>query len=100
MYACVDYECMTINVWIFLTSTFGTLFKDFILRNYSLKKSNSSISYILNAQTFIKIYHLRLLKKFQRALIPLINILSEFGQNKYSSSHFLVVWSNIYISNF
>jgi hypothetical protein len=63
MYVLTMTMSMTINVWIFVTSTFGTLFEDSILRNYSLKKSNSSISHILNAQTFIKIYHLRFFKK-------------------------------------
>jgi hypothetical protein len=75
-----------------------TLFKEFILRNYSLKKSNSSISHILNAQTFIKIYHLRFLKNvpetivgiFLNALIPLINILGEFGQNKTNTLPFYI----------
>jgi hypothetical protein len=32
----------------------GVLFKDTILRNYSLKKWNSSISNVINAQTLIK----------------------------------------------
>jgi hypothetical protein len=50
------------------------LIKDFILRNYSLKKSNSSISNVLNAQTFIKIYYLRFLKSGKEAPVIISQI--------------------------
>jgi hypothetical protein len=47
------------------------LIKDFILTNYSLKKSNSSISNVLNAQTFIKTCYLRFLKSAPGALVSI-----------------------------
>jgi len=56
---------------VLLTSALRTLFKVFLLRNYSLKKFNTSIFDALNAQFFIKIYYLKFLKS---ALKTLVNI--------------------------
>jgi len=58
-----------------LTSVSGTLFKQYKLGNYSLKKSNSSISNALNAQDFIK--SLMPINKYLRAWYrPLYTLLS------------------------
>jgi len=45
-----------------LTSALRALFKVSLLRNYFLKKFNTSISDALNAQFSIKIYYLKFLK--------------------------------------
>jgi hypothetical protein len=47
------------------------LFKDSILRNYSLEKSNNRIYNVLNVQTLIKTYHLNFLKSALRALVSI-----------------------------
>jgi len=52
-----------------LTSALRTLFKVSQLRNYFLKKFNTSIFDALNAQIFIKIYYLKSLKNVLRALV-------------------------------
>jgi hypothetical protein len=59
------------KIRVLLTNALGALFKDSVLRNYSLEKLNSSIYNVLNTQTFIKTYHLRFLKS---ALEPLVSI--------------------------
>jgi hypothetical protein len=48
---------------VLLTSFFGALFMNSILKNYSFKKSNSLIFNLLNARIFITTYHLRFLKR-------------------------------------
>jgi hypothetical protein len=50
-------------------SASGALFKHAKLGSYSLKKSNSSISNVLNTQVFIKSYYSRLLKSALEALV-------------------------------
>jgi hypothetical protein len=51
------------------------LFKDIKLRDYSLEKSNSSISNVLNVQTFIKnYYYLKILKSVSGTLVSIFNI--------------------------
>jgi len=52
-----------------LTSALRALFKDYILRNYSLKKYNVSIFDALNAQVPIKTYYLKSLKSALRTLV-------------------------------
>jgi len=56
---------------VLLTNALRALFKVSILRNYSLKKFNTSIFDALNAQFFIKIYYL---KSLNSALKTLLNI--------------------------
>jgi hypothetical protein len=56
---------------VLLTSAPGAFFKNSILRNYSLEKSNSSISNALNAQTFIKTYPLKFLENAPGALVSI-----------------------------
>jgi hypothetical protein len=64
----------TINTWrVLLTRAPGALFKNTILRNYSLEKWNSSISNMINVQTFIKTYHLRVLKSAPGAPISIFH---------------------------
>ena len=55
--------------FILLMNAFKTLFKVFQLRNYSMKKFNTSIFNVLNAQFSIKIYLLKSLTSALRALI-------------------------------
>jgi hypothetical protein len=56
----------------------GALFKDTVLRNYSLEKWNSSISNVINSQTLIKTYHLRVLNSVPGAPISIFLILILF----------------------
>jgi hypothetical protein len=52
-------------------SIFRILFKNFILKIYSLKKSNCSISNILNTYIFIKAYYLKFLKSISWAPVSI-----------------------------
>jgi hypothetical protein len=100
-----------IIVRILLTSALRALFKVSQLRNYSLKKSNTSISNALNAQISVKTYCLKSLNIALRALVsisliaifwktsPLASILSSLHHsNSLQVFHLLISklkWKNI-----
>jgi len=66
-------------IWVLLTSVSRILFKHSKLgENYSLKKSNNSISNSLNTHVFIKDYYLRPLTSASKTLIniSLLNLVN------------------------
>lgn len=56
------------------TSVLISFFKESKLKNYSLKKSNVSISNALKAQVFIKTYYLKFLKNVLRIIVNIFQI--------------------------
>jgi len=71
MLPCISPVIIIIIIRVLLTSAPGAFFKQFKIRNYSLRKSNILIYNVLITQISIKIYYLKLLKS---APVALVNI--------------------------